>query len=248
MRLITWNACKGGFDLKVPLLDSLRPDIAVIQEIAAPAVQTDQVLWFGDNPKIGMAVVANGAYTLRKLDELPDMPKYVIPIAVDGPVPFVLFAVWTLGGQEMKYVRALSTAIDRYAASFEGKDVVVMGDFNSNAIWDKDHPATLNHSSMVARLAQKKLVSAYHLHRKEAHGKESTPTFFHLWNEAKPFHIDYCFLPRAWADRIASVDIAGFAEWKSHSDHRPLVVDWTEPEPGRRDSVTSTPEPAFLVY
>jgi hypothetical protein len=99
MRLVTWNARRGTFDRKVSLLDHLHADIAVVPEIAAPANESPQRLWFGDNPKQGLAVLAREPYRLRRLPELPDVPKYVVPIAVEGPRTFTLFAVWTLGGQ-----------------------------------------------------------------------------------------------------------------------------------------------------
>jgi endonuclease/exonuclease/phosphatase family metal-dependent hydrolase len=43
----------------------------------------------------------------------------------------------------------------------------------------------------------------------------------------KPFHIDYCFLPKAWAERISLVEVETFQEWEGHSDHRPLFVEIT---------------------
>src|SRR5689334_11117566 len=98
MRLATWNACRGPFERKVALLDSLSPDVAVIQEIAAPKKRTPGTIWFGDNRRQGIPVTARGPYSLRKLEELPGVPKYVIPIAVEGPRPFVLFAIWTTLG------------------------------------------------------------------------------------------------------------------------------------------------------
>jgi len=30
MRLVTWNACRGPFERKVPLLDQLDADVAVV--------------------------------------------------------------------------------------------------------------------------------------------------------------------------------------------------------------------------
>ncbi|HJW08314.1 MAG TPA: hypothetical protein VJ483_01695, partial [Holophagaceae bacterium] len=107
--------------------------------------------------------------------------------------------------------------------------VVFLGDFNSNAIWDHEHPADRNHSAVVARLKSHGLVSAYHHQRQEAHGCENEPTFYLHWNEAKPFHLDYCFLPKTWARRIRNVEVGGFEAWKDHSDHRPLIVDLASP-------------------
>jgi endonuclease/exonuclease/phosphatase family metal-dependent hydrolase len=226
MRLVTWNARRGAFDRKASLLDHLRADIAVVPEIAAPANESPQRLWFGDNRKQGLAVLAREPYCLRRLPELPDAPKYVVPIAVEGPRAFTLFAVWTLGKQAKPYVEAAALAIDMYEPAFASSPVVMMGDFNSNSIWNKHHPPTLNHAAMVGRLERLGLVSAYHYHRRLEHGAEPKldHTFYLYGHEDKSYHIDYCFLPRSWAKEIDQVSIGNFNDWQAHSDHRPLIV------------------------
>jgi len=225
MHLVTWNACKGQFNRKVPLLDQLAADVAVVQEIASPGEDTEQTFWFGDNLRQGLAVIARDPYRLRHLPQQHGVPKFVIPVAVDGPQPFVLFAVWTQReSRSTRYVRAASTAIDMYASTFRENRVVLLGDFNSNAIWDKHHPADRNHSAMVGRLAAHGLVSAYHHHTGEIHGQEKQPTLYFRWNQSKPYHIDYCFLPRQWADGIQRVEVGSFDAWRKFSDHRPLSV------------------------
>ncbi len=40
------------------------------------------------------------------------------------------------------------------------------------------------------------LVSAHHEWNAETHGQEKTPTDYLLWKEDRPYHIDYCFVPR----------------------------------------------------
>jgi endonuclease/exonuclease/phosphatase family metal-dependent hydrolase len=227
MRLVTWNARRGTFSRKAPLLDSLCADIAVIQEIATPAAESDQTLWFGDKKNSGLAVLARRPYTLRRLPELPNVPKHFIPVAVEGPRTFTLFAVWTLGRtQPMRYVEAASTAIDMYTYMFATGPVVLLGDFNSNAIWNKHHPAALNHGAMVERLRKLGLVSSYHHHRGVEHGAEPRPEHtFHLYgHENKSYHIDYCFMPTPWADEIDEVHVGEYVDWHVHSDHRPLLV------------------------
>lgn len=169
---------------------------------------------------------AKEPYKLRRLPELPNVPKYVIPISVEGPRSFVLFAVWTLGEQPMRYVRAASTAIDMYSSVFAASPVVLLGDFNSNAIWNKHHPVALNHEAMVERLTRLGLVSAYHHHRGVQHGIEPKADHtFHLYgHEDKSYHIDYCFVPNTWVDEVEQVAIGTYADWQAHSDHRPLLV------------------------
>ena len=191
MRLVTWNAGRGQFARKMPLLDTFQPDIAVVPEVGRPETMDNHRLWFGTNPNQGLAITSSDSYNLEALPEKNGAPKYVVPVKVIGPVSFTLFAVWTIQDQEMRYIRAVATAIDLYADLFEQGPVVLMGDFNSNAIWDKDHPNHLNHSSVVGRLAKKGVVSGYHHHHKgENHGTESEPTFFLHHKRNKPFHID----------------------------------------------------------
>lgn len=226
VRLLTWNACRGAFERKAPLLDGLGADLTVLQEIAAPKAPATNLLWFGDNPRQGLAVLARAPYTLRKLEPRPGAPNHVLPVAVEGPgTSFLLFAVWTLGTRPLRYVRALHAALDLYADLLAQRPAVFLGDFNSNAIWDHEHPEHLSHSALVARMKALGLVSAYHHRRREAHGRERRPTFYLHWNEAKRFHLDYCFLPRAW--KLGKVEVGGFEDWKAHSDHRPLIVDVT---------------------
>jgi endonuclease/exonuclease/phosphatase family metal-dependent hydrolase len=69
------------------------------------------------------------------------------------------------------------------------------------------------------------LVSAYHEFNSENHGRETRPTYYFLWKEDRPYHIDYCFLPRDWMKRVSRVEIGTYEDWKSHSDHRPLLVE-----------------------
>lgn len=225
MRLVTWNACRGTFESKAPLILELVPDIAVIQEIARPKGERPDRFWFGDNPKQGVAVIASPAYQIQPLPLRDNVPSFVVPFSVVGPQSFLLMAVWTLGKQPLRYVRAATSAVETYADLLRTQHVVLLGDFNSNAVWDKEHPKHLNHSSLVERLAELGLVSAYHHARGMAHGKEEEGTFHLYRHKDKPYHIDYCFLPLSWAQQIEQVQLGAFETWAKHSDHLPLIVE-----------------------
>ena len=225
MRVVTWNAGRGQFSKKAPWIDHLQADIAVIQEIARPRAELKGVSWFGLNPNQGVAVIARPPYSATPLPEKSGVPSYIVPFQITGPVEFTLFAVWTLGDQNLKYVRAATAAIELYDDAFRNGPVVFMGDFNSNAIWDGDHPKHLNHSAMVKKLAAQGLGSAFHAMRGVPHGSESEPTFFLHKNPSKGYHIDYCFMPFSWLDRLKHVDIGTHAAWYRASDHTPLLVE-----------------------
>jgi len=96
MRLVTWNAGRGKFTKKVLFLAAMGAGIAVILEIAKPEPINDRCLWFGTNPNQGIAITSLPSYTLTLLPEKAGAPKYVIPIRVEGPKSFTLFAVWTM--------------------------------------------------------------------------------------------------------------------------------------------------------
>ena len=225
MRLVTWNCSRGAYAKKAPFLNALTPDVAVIQECARPVTESDQRLWFGENPRQGIAVRAGGAYRVRALSPLDAVPPYVIPVKVTGPVSFTLLVIWSKRHPKFPYVEGVVRAVELYRHLLSGKPSVVMGDFNSNAIWDAGHPTNANHSALVALLAELGLESAYHAFHGEAHGEDSRPTYYFHWDERQPFHIDYCFIPRKWLRRVRRVDVPSYAEWSGRSDHRPLIVD-----------------------
>ena len=104
-----------------------------------------------------------------------------------------------------------------------GLPMVAAGDFNSSpgvSGQERESPRF-----MERMLDEIELVSAYHHFTREAHGKETAATYYHQWNQFRPFHIDYCFIPSTWADRVARVEVGSFADWPQ-SDHRPLTVDF----------------------
>jgi len=223
MRLVTWNCCRGTYQKKASLLDALAPDIAVLQECARPATETNQCLWFGANPLQGIAVIAHGQYRIRALPTVPEVPLYSIPVEVTGPTNFLLIAVWTKGPSP--YVKGVIRAVELYRDLFTQYPTVLAGDLNSNAIWDSGNPVDFNHSVLVKMLSEFGLVSSYHSFFRETHGQEKQFTSYFQWQEKKPYHIDYCFIPEEWAPNIQRVEIGSYAQWKDHSDHRPLLVE-----------------------
>lgn len=164
-------------------------------------------------------------FTIRALPTATDVPKFVFPVEVLGPEAFTLLVVWSKGRQKYRYVMGVVKAVQAYRALFQSSPTVLIGDLNSNQIWDRLHPAGLNHSALIALLAELGLVSSYHHFFGEAQGSETRPTCYLLRNEERPYHIDYCIVPRSWASRIQHVEVGSYDAWKQHSDHRPLLVN-----------------------
>jgi len=126
----------------------------------------------------------------------------------------------------MPYISAVATTIDM-PEIFDQCPAVMLGDFNANTIWDKTHPKHLNHSSVVERFANRGIVCDYDHIRGEPKGKESEATFYLHHDACKLFHIDYCFLPKAWAEQISLVEVRTFQKWERYSDHRPFLLEIT---------------------
>lgn len=227
MRLVTWNCCRGAFAKKAPLLDAFDAVIAILQECARPVAESRQCLWFGDNVRQGIAVVARAPYRLRRLKPLPDVPKFMVPVRIEGPEKLLLLAVWSKAERPHRYVRGVLRGIAMYRRRIARTPTIVAGDLNSNAIWDSEHPSDRNHSALVDVLRKLGLVSCYHEFHDERHGEETHPTYYFQWKRRRPYHLDYCFAPTAWAKRLSRVEVGSYDPWTKHSDHRPLLVEFT---------------------
>jgi endonuclease/exonuclease/phosphatase family metal-dependent hydrolase len=98
---------------------------------------------------------------------------------------------------------------------------VVLGDFNANASFKGN-----NWNQLVELLDGLALVNAYHSQFEgKPFGREGHPTHFHRGKESAPFHLDYCFVPKAWVPHITRVKVGTYAEWHKISDHAPVIVD-----------------------
>ena len=247
MRLVAWN-CNMALHRKAGALMSLRPDVAVISECAAPerlmprlppqalpGLSHDPV-WLGGNPNKGLAVFAFNGYRLSPLRGYDRSLRFIAPVRVRGPLEFNLLAVWAQNANDGIWRKneagPLSRALDRYRSFLRRGPALIAGDFNNNVFWDKPGWA-MNHKTAVTSLARRGMVSAYHTVRQEPQGAESQPTLY--WRDRRKdgptYHIDYIFLPKAWAGRIAALTVGRFEDWcgSGLSDHVPLTLQIGNP-------------------
>jgi len=241
MRLAAWNCCAGPLERKLAALESLEADIAVVPECPRLPAVPGRRFWLGDNPRKGMAVLTRPPWRIRPSRPRAALPRFFQPFRVTGPVTFRLWAIWPQKNPRHPYVRSIHYAIDHCPRLFSGAPTVVLGDFNSNTIWDDEHPRDRSHTALVGRLQALGIVSAYHHYAGEAHGTERTPTFFEYRHAHRPYHIDYGFIPTAWIAGLQRVTVGEHAEWAALSDHMPVVIE-VDPTP-RATVRTATPEP-----
>lgn len=224
MRVVVWNCCRGPLSRKLAYLDELNADVAIVPECPRPGFGNPALhAWCGAKETQGLAVFARSPYSLEPLSAVDGIPPYVMPVRVDGPRSFSLLAVWTQ--KEAGYVRGMEQVLSGYADLFSGGPVVVAGDLNSNAIWNRKDRG-YNHSDLVGELADLGLVSGYHAYFGEEHGQESRPTHHWRRNPEAPYHIDYCFVPSGWIEELECVEVLDLPEGSRLSDHLPLVVQF----------------------
>lgn len=218
-----------GFSEKRRFVRHLCADIAVIPEcsqrsIESPAGDEFEGVWFGTDANKGIGVLVAKPWRIVRFHEAQQ--KWVAPVWIDGPCGFLLVAVWTARiyeNDKASYIAQACEAVEYHPEWFDGKPLVMCGDFNSNAIWDDNHKK--NQSWLVDFLAKRNVVSAYHHFFSERQGEEKQPTLYFRRKENCRFHIDYMFLPKSWAERITNVEVGDYGTWGKVSDHVPLIVD-----------------------
>ena len=140
---------------------------------------------------------------------------------------FTLFAIWAMSNKEnyeARYIGQVWLAINYYEEML-GDATILIGDFNSNKIWD--YKARVgDHSDVVNKLADNNIYSIYHRHFEMEQGKEKHPTFFLQRNLNKSYHIDYCFASADLIDRVQNVEVGTYQNWTAYSDHSPLIIDF----------------------
>ena len=220
MRVTSWNCFCGDVSRRLSELAPLRSDLITLQECSRPASDSASVIWRGTLPSKGVAVVSTEATLRLEFVEIPSLHSTVVPVRVQAPQPFVFVGVWT--HPDPDYNTVAWEAMKACVAAADGLPVVAAGDFNSS-------PSVKGQERASPRFLQRMqdelgLVSAYHHFSGESHGEETRASYYHGWNESAPFHIDYCFVPEAWVDRLTGVKVGSFTNWRQ-SDHRPLTVD-----------------------
>lgn len=236
MNLITWN-CQGALRKKITHLTPLQPTLLVVQECECPSKlrlprdcpPPDDFLWHGENLDKGVGIFAYGNLRLT-LDERYDPAfRHCIPVRVSGDLELHLLGVWAMGHKQKarSYVGQVYYGVHHYADFLRERDAVVLGDFNSNAIWDRERKIS-NHSALVQTLGEAGLVSVYHTHFDDAPGREQQPTYYHHRSAHQGYHLDYCFVPQPWLSRLQTVTVSPFAPWCTVSDHTPLIAAFAD--------------------
>jgi exodeoxyribonuclease-3 len=233
MKIVTWN-CNMAFRKKAEVILKHEPDILVIPECEHPdkfkfrpgIPNPTDALWFGSNQNKGLGIFSYTDFKFKLIDNYNPDFKLIVPVeARNKKNRLTLYAIWANNplDREGRYVTQIWKAVNYYDKILKNKKTLLIGDFNSNTIWDKPRREG-NHSTVVRLLEKKGIHSAYHYHFKQQQGKEQHPTLYMYRQRTKPYHIDYCFASEDLITKMKSVEVGDFASWTKHSDHVPVTV------------------------
>lgn len=219
MKIISWN-CRGKFREKFSIIQKENADIYVIQECENPkkyinhfAEFLSDYIWYGENDSKGLGIFVQPHIKMEENNWPVYCLRHFISVKINDYID--LLGVWASPPYIEEYYIYQSINIGNY-----NENTVIIGDFNSNAIWDKDH-GRRNHSAVVAELNAINIVSAYHHVTGEQAGKETQSTFYLYKHKDKKYHIDYCFLN---PNLIQDFKILSSDKWIQYSDHMPIQI------------------------
>ena len=237
MKIITWN-CNMAFRKKADVILTCKPDILIVPECEHPdkllfnsgTPRPTDILWFGQNQNKGLGIFSYSDFRFKVPDVHNDHFKMIVPVAVTGAqFDFTLFAIWANNSEDPdgQYITQVWKAIHHYDSLITNKKTILIGDFNSNTIWDKPKREG-NHSTVVKKLEAKEIHSVYHKHFDQTQGKEQHATFYLYKHKHKTYHIDYCFASIDMLEHLKSVEIGDYESWIKYSDHVPVMVSFNK--------------------
>jgi exonuclease III len=228
MRIVTWNANKAFRNKQRILVERLNPDVAFIQECEHPEKFEENLfpftIWKGKDKNKGIAVFSK--YEIIELNEISPLSRFYIPFKIKGTF---FIGIWAMDDKEIpqnRYIAQVWNILNKYKELLKN-DIVILGDFNWNIIWDKkpDYPLAGDFRDINAMLNKYDIESAYHHHFKEDFGNEKNHTFFMHKKEEKPYHTDYIFLKKNTIENLKEFSVGKHDEWIKYSDHVPLLIE-----------------------
>ena len=235
IKIISWN-CNRNFREKYISIIEEDADIYVICECENPKEYDENgypefagsnYYWTGDLRYMGLGIFAKDNIKLEPIKGLDERFKNFIALRVNDS--FNLLGVWAMGEDKEEglneYVEMIHDYFDANSELFD-ENLIMCGDFNSNAIWDNKHKAKDNEgnakdqTNLNIKLNKKELFSVYHDLNNEEQGEETNVTFFQTRHLNQSYHIDYVYAKKG---AISEFEILDHWNWISLSDHLPLV-------------------------
>ena len=234
MNIVSWN-CNGAFRDKYKFLAAYQPDVAVVPESESPCYLSKNSknfssmshVWNGFSSFRGLSIFTFNGYRAKIADFYDSRFSLVLPVMIfNATACFLLVAVWTkfVGKMKESYVAQAYNAVCFYEKYFDD-NTLIMGDFNSNKIWDNTSGNRVAHDALVQKLEGKNFGSVYHELRQEPQGAETQPTQYQYRHKSRPNHIDYMFMNKNRMRDINAFSIGSYNDWQGKSDHMPLFMN-----------------------
>lgn len=213
-----------------------KPDIMIIPECENEnklkfddlIPRPNDFIWYGENDNKGIGIFSYSGYKFNLLERHNPKYRFILPIEITGKNTFYIIAVWAMNERknnyEQRYIGQVWSGLNYYIDLLE-KDILIVGDFNWNKIWDNEKWLTGNLSQIVEFLSNYNISSVYHTINNESFGKETQPTFYLQRKIEKPYHIDYCFIKNRMIRSGIDINIGEYDSWINFSDHMPVVID-----------------------
>lgn len=227
IRLLTWN-CAGDLSKCTPAVLATRPDIAVLTEVPAMPKGTLGDIsheWIGaPGSRHGLAVVGFNGWRVRQVPEMQPEERLFLPVQIvkaDSMMNVAGACVKRAGN----YVRPTLSALARLEPFLKSAPSILAGDFNQSRSFDARRPAGGKFQSVIDRLSDLGMRSAWHTFSGDEFGVESMPTLYMRWHEQARFHVDYVFASNRI--RVMAATIGSYADFTNTgmSDHLPLVTE-----------------------
>jgi exodeoxyribonuclease-3 len=147
-----------AFRKKAEFILTEQPDILIVpecenQERLAFGLESQQrtdKFWYGNNPHKGIRVFSFGDFKIKRLDiHNPDF-KYVLPLSIyNEKINLTVFAIRLQKPEKQDcYTEQVWNAVHFYGNLLDNDIVILVGDFNSNSIWNKPN-RIYNHTNLV---------------------------------------------------------------------------------------------------
>jgi len=261
MRIVSWNCHYGLTPEKVKAINVYGANILVIPEcremdMKESGYDENHRDWYGDHKEVenlpeniqadrdlGIGVFWTNELKIARKEEWDNDLRYnsdfryLVPYKVEGNFePFTLITVWTKNKSDasdpLDYVQKAHAAIDQYKkiGLLNGR-VVLIGDFNSNVIWDNYYQKGWKHSDLVKKLEEIGILNCSKFSEEDKYC-----TYHYNTNKGRKQVIDdYCFASKDLAITATYTppkvddwkDINKVKRWNGLSDHCPIIVDIT---------------------
>ena len=195
MKILTYNINKSTQE-KIESVLAYDADLFILPEVACPSrvalPEGYRMEWTGDLPNKGLGVIWKPSLKVEVPSWFNPALQYFLPLLIDGQLIIAAWPTTTEQNKPMRYPQIALSAIQQYAPYIKAYPTIITGDMNC---YKGQSGETKQYSiqAIFDTLADMGLTSAYHQMKGEALGKESVPTYYHLFKETQQFFIDYTF-------------------------------------------------------